>query len=130
MPAPLGLQDPVRGVQQPGTDYPGPIIYYPQPYVNASNSRTSGYDAALHIEVPAGAWGKVTFSLDANYVIASSDQNLQSIRSTATRRSTTPAPPVRPAVGGAVGTPRTRGSFTTDWTRGPLSIGQRSTIAV
>jgi len=29
VPAPLGLLAPVRGVQQPGTTYPGPIIYYP-----------------------------------------------------------------------------------------------------
>ncbi len=60
VPAPLGLQAPVRGAPQTlqdGTVIPGPIIYYPQPYVNAGNSETSGYDGALHVEVPAGASG-------------------------------------------------------------------------
>ncbi len=121
VPAPLGLQDPVRGVQQPGTDYPGPIIYYPQPYVNAANSHTSGYDAAMHIEIPAGAWGKVTFSLDANYVIASDQTFIDPVDGNQTFHYAGTAGPT--AVGGAVGTPRTRGSFTTDWTRGPMSVG-------
>lgn len=121
VPAPLGLAEPVRGVQQPGTDYPGPIIYYPQPYVNAANSHTSGYDAALKAEVPFGDLGKVTFSLDANYVIASDQTFIDPINGNSTFHYAGTAGPT--AVGGAVGTPRTRGSFTTDWTRGPLSIG-------
>lgn len=121
VPAPLGLADPVRGVQQPGTDYPGPIIYYPQPYVNAANSHTSGYDAAMRVEVPLNQWGKLTFSLDANYVIASDQTFVDPVNGNSTFHYAGTAGPT--AVGGAVGTPRTRGSFTTDWTRGPLSIG-------
>ena len=38
VPAPLGLEVVVRGVQQPGTNYPGPILYYQAPYVNAAFS--------------------------------------------------------------------------------------------
>jgi iron complex outermembrane recepter protein len=121
VPAPLGLQSPVRGVQQPGTDYPGPIIYYPQPYVNAANSRTSGYDGAMHIEAPLGKLGKLTFSLDANYVITSDQTFIDPVNGNQTFHYAGTAGPT--AVGGAVGTPRTRGSFTTDWTRGPASLG-------
>jgi iron complex outermembrane receptor protein len=121
VPAPLGLAEPVRGVQQPGTNYPGPIIYYPQPYVNAANSQTSGYDAAMRIEIPAYQWGKVTFTLDANYVLTSDQTFFDPINGNSTFHYAGTAGPT--AVGGAVGTPRTRGSFTTDWTRGPLSLG-------
>ncbi|HVW69985.1 MAG TPA: TonB-dependent receptor [Steroidobacteraceae bacterium] len=121
VPAPLGLEAPVRGVQQPGTDYPGPIIYYPQPYVNAADSQTSGYDGAAHIEVPMGYLGKLTFSLDANYVITSDQTFFDPVNGNQTFHYAGTAGPT--AVGGAVGTPRTRGTFTTDWTRGPLSVG-------
>ena len=121
VPAPLGLQDPVRGVQQPGTDYPGPIIYYPQPYVNAANSQTSGYDAALHVEVPMGDLGKLSLALDANYVLTSNQTFHDPVNGDQTFRYAGTAGPT--AVGGAVGTPRTRGSFTADWSRGPLSLG-------
>ncbi|MBV8402569.1 MAG: TonB-dependent receptor [Gammaproteobacteria bacterium] len=121
VPAPLGLEPPVRGVQQPGTTYPGPIIYYPQPYVNAANSMTSGYDGALHLGFPLGAWGRLTLSLDANYVITSDQTFFDPINGNATYHYAGTAGPT--AVGGAVGTPRTRGSVTLDWTRGPLSLG-------
>ena len=121
VPAPLGLQPPVRGVQQPGTTYPGPIIYYPQPYVNAANSETSGYDFALHVGIPLGAWGQLTLGLDANYVIASDQTFIDPINGNSTFHYAGTAGPT--AVGGAVGTPRTRGSVSLDWTRGPLSLG-------
>jgi iron complex outermembrane receptor protein len=121
VPAPLGLEPPVRGVQQPGTTYPGPIIYYPQPYVNAANSMTSGYDGALHVGIPLGAWGRLTLGLDANYVITSDQTFFDPINGNSTFHYAGTAGPT--AVGGAVGTPRTRGSFTLDWTRGALSLG-------
>jgi iron complex outermembrane receptor protein len=121
VPAPLGLEPAVRGVQQPGTTYPGPIIYYPQPYVNAANSMTSGYDGALHVAIPLGAWGQLTFGLDANYVITSDQTFFDPINGNMTFHYAGTAGPT--AVGGAVGTPRTRGSFTLDWTRGALSLG-------
>ncbi len=121
VPAPLGLQAPVRGVQQPGTTYPGPIIYYPQPYVNAANSSTSGYDGGVHVEVPMDSWGRLTFTVDANYVLTSDQTFIDPINGDQTFHYAGTAGPT--AVGGAVGTPRTRGSFTTDWTRGALSLG-------
>ncbi len=121
VPAPLGLEPPVRGVQQPGTTYPGPIIYYPQPYVNAANSETSGYDVALHIGIPLGTWGQLTLGLDGNYVITSDQTFIDPINGNQTFHYAGTAGPT--AVGGAVGTPRTRGSVTLDWTRGALSLG-------
>jgi iron complex outermembrane recepter protein len=121
VPAPLGLLAPVRGVQQPGTTYPGPIIYYPQPYVNAANSQTSGYDGAMHAELALGAWGRLTLGLDANYVITSDQTFFDPINGNQTFHYAGTAGPT--AVGGAVGTPRARGSFTADWTRGALSLG-------
>jgi iron complex outermembrane receptor protein len=121
VPAPLGLEPPVRGVQQPGTTYPGPIIYYPQPYVNAANSMTSGYDGSLQVGIPLGTWGRLTLGLDANYVITSDQTFFDPINGNATYHYAGTAGPT--AVGGAVGTPRTRGSVSLDWTRGPLSLG-------
>jgi iron complex outermembrane receptor protein len=121
VPAPLGLEPPVRGVQQPGTTYPGPIIYYPQPYVNAANSMTSGYDGAVHVAIPLGAWGSLTLGIDANYVITSDQTFFDPINGNQTFHYAGTAGPT--SVGGAVGTPRTRASFTLDWTRGPLSLG-------
>jgi iron complex outermembrane receptor protein len=121
VPAPLGLEPPVRGTQQPGTDYPGPIIYYPQPYVNAAYSTTSGYDGAMQVEVPLGWYGRLTFNLDANYVIESDQTFIDPINGNQTYHYAGTAGPT--AVGGAVGTPRTRGTFRADWTRGPLSLG-------
>src|SRR6185437_3306735 len=44
---PLGQATPVRGAQQPGTNFPGPVIYYDEPYVNASSSVTAGWDLDL-----------------------------------------------------------------------------------
>ena len=121
VPAPLGLLPPVRGVQQPGTNYPGPIIYYPQPYVNAANSETAGIDAAIHAEFPLGAWGRLAASVDASYVIRSDQTFNDPINGDSTFHYAGTAGPT--AVGGAVGTPRTRGSFTLDWTLRDLSIG-------
>ena len=121
VPAPLGLLPPVRGVQQPGTNFPGPIIYYPQPYVNAANSETSGVDVAAHADFSLGAWGRLAASIDANYVIRSDQTFFDPINGDQTFHYAGTAGPT--AVGGAVGTPRTRGSFTLDWTLRDLSIG-------
>ncbi len=120
VPAPLGLEPPVRGVQQPGTDYPGPIIYYPQPYVNAANSKTSGIDVDLRNKLPL-AGGMLTSNLSATYLFHSQQTFLDPINGNSTFEYAGTAGPT--AVGGAVGTPRVRGSFTLDWTEGALSIG-------
>lgn len=121
VPAPLGLEPPVRGVQQPGTTFPGPIIYYPQPYVNAADSLTSGIDAAIHAEFPLGRFGRLTAGVDATYVIRSDQTFIDPINGDQTFHYAGTAGPT--AVGGAVGTPRTRGSFTLDWSLRGLSIG-------
>jgi len=106
----------VRGAQQPGTTYPGPIIYYATPYINASESRTSGFDAELHTIFPLGAYGALTAKADATYLIEST----QIIQGSEYHYAGTVGPT---ALSGATGTPRTRGSFTLDWTLKPVSIG-------
>jgi len=121
VPAPLGLIPPVRGVQQPGTNYPGPIIYYPQPYVNAADSKTSGIDLAAESRIPFGAWGYLTPSLSVTYVFKSEQTFFDPINGDQTYEYAGTAGPT--AVGGAVGTPRIRGTFTLDWTLGDVSAG-------
>lgn len=121
VPAPLGLIPPVRGVQQPGTNYPGPIIYYPQPYVNAADSKTSGIDLAAESRIPLGAWGNLTPSMTATYVFKSEQTFFDPINGDQTFEYAGTAGPT--AVGGAVGTPRIRGTFTLDWTLDAVSVG-------
>jgi iron complex outermembrane receptor protein len=75
----------------------------------------------MHIEAPLGAWGKLTFSLDANYVLVSDQTFIDPVNGNQTFHYAGTAGPT--AIGGAVGTPRTRGSFTTDWSWDPLTLG-------
>ncbi|HEY5263428.1 MAG TPA: TonB-dependent receptor, partial [Steroidobacteraceae bacterium] len=121
VPAPLGLIPPVRGVQQPGTNYPGPIIYYPQPYVNAADSKTSGIDLAAESRIPLGAWGFLTPNLSVTYVFKSEQTFFDPINGDQTYEYAGTAGPT--SIGGAVGTPRIRGTFTLDWTLGDVSAG-------
>jgi iron complex outermembrane receptor protein len=121
VPAPLGLVPPVRGVQQPGTSYPGPIIYYPQPYVNAADSKTTGVDLALRSEMPLGRLGALTAELSGTYLFHSQQTFFDPINGNQSFEYAGTAGPT--AVGGAVGTPRLRGSFGLDWTRSPVSLG-------
>jgi iron complex outermembrane recepter protein len=114
--APLDPSNAVRGAQQPGTDYPGPIIYYATPYINASESLTSGFDGELRTVFPLGAYGALTARADATYLIEST----QIIDGSEYHYAGTVGPT---ALSGATGTPRTRGSFTLDWTLKPVSIG-------
>jgi iron complex outermembrane receptor protein len=106
----------VRGAQQPGTNYPGPIIYYSTPYINASESVTSGFDGELHTVFPLGAFGTLTAKADATYLI---DSN-QIIQGSEYHFAGTVGPT---ALSGATGTPRTRGSFTLEWSYRPVTIG-------
>jgi iron complex outermembrane recepter protein len=89
--------------------------------VNAAFSTTSGYDGSMQVEIPLGWYGRLTFNLDANYVIESDQTFIDPINGNQTYHYAGTAGPT--AVGGAVGTPRTRGTFRADWTRGPLSLG-------
>jgi iron complex outermembrane recepter protein len=114
--SPLDPSNAVRGAQQAGTDYPGPIIYYATPYINASESKTSGFDSELRTIVPLGAYGDLTAKTDVTYLIEST----QIIDGQEYRYAGTVGPT---SLSGATGTPRTRGSFTLDWTLRPVSIG-------
>ncbi len=106
----------VRGVQQPGTNYPGPIVYYATPYINASESRTSGLDGELRTVLPLGAYGALTAKANVTYLIEST----QIIQGSEYHFAGTVGPT---ALSGATGTPRTRGSFTLEWSYKPVSIG-------
>jgi iron complex outermembrane recepter protein len=121
VPAPLGLETVVRGAQQPGTNYPGPILYYQSPYVNAAYSDTSGVDAALHVEFPLGGLGRLTMVASTTYLLKAEQTFEDPVNGNATYHYAGTVGPT--VVGGAVGTPRQRGQFTLDWTRGDLSVG-------
>jgi iron complex outermembrane receptor protein len=114
--SPLDLSNAVRGAQQAGTNYPGPIIYYATPYINASESKTSGFDSELRTIVPLGRYGDLTAKTDVTYLIEST----QIIDGQEYHYAGTVGPT---SLSGATGTPRTRGSFTLDWTLKPVSIG-------
>ena len=114
--SPLDPSNAVRGAQQAGTDYPGPIIYYATPYINASESKTSGFDSELRTVFPLGAYGALTAKADATYLIASTQYIAGAVYAYAGTVGPT-------SLSGATGTPRTRGTFTLDWTFKPVSIG-------
>jgi len=110
------LTNGVRGAQPPGAPYPGPIIYYGTPYINASESFTSGFDGELRTIFSLGALGNLTAKADATYLIEST----QIIEGSEYHYAGTVGPT---ALSGATGTPRTRGSFTLEWSYNPVTIG-------
>ena len=114
--SPLDLSNAVRGVQQPGTSFPGPIIYYATPYINASESNTTGLDGELRATFPLGTYGAMTAKGDVTYLIESNHV----IRGAEYHFAGTVGPT---ALSGATGTPRTRGTFTLEWNLKPLTIG-------
>jgi iron complex outermembrane recepter protein len=116
IPEPLALATPVRGAQQPGTSFPGPIIYYGQPYVNASSSQTAGFDAELKTQWSLNQYGRLSAGLSGTYLTLSQ----QTFGGGTFVYVGTVGPT---AVGGAVGTPRTRATANLEWELGPISLG-------
>lgn len=114
--APLNTDNAVRGAQQPGTDYPGPVVYYSTPYINASESDTSGLDGELRTKFSLGAYGDISTKATATYLF----QSTQIIDGAVYHYAGTVGPT---SLSGATGTPRTRATFTLDWTYKPVSIG-------
>jgi iron complex outermembrane receptor protein len=112
----LDPSDAVRGAQQAGTTFPGPIIYYSTPYINASESFTSGFDGELRTIFSLGAYGSLTAKADATYLIEST----QVIDGSEYHFAGTVGPT---ALSGATGTPRTRGTFTLEWSYNPVTLG-------
>jgi iron complex outermembrane receptor protein len=112
--APLTLDTAVRGAPQ--GNLPGPIVYYPTPYVNASFSKTTGFDVDLKLTLPLGDLGKLSADFSETHLFHSH----QVVGGADYEYAGTVGPTV---VGGAVGTPRDRGMFTLDWTRGAASLG-------
>jgi iron complex outermembrane receptor protein len=114
--APLDPSQAVRAAPTPGTDYPGAILYYATPYINASESLTSGYDGELRATFSLGAAGDLVAKADATYLIEST----QVIDGTEYHYAGTVGPT---ALSGATGTPRTRGSLTLEWDYQSLAVG-------
>jgi iron complex outermembrane recepter protein len=111
--APLTLATAVRG--QPQGNLPGPIIYYPTPYVNASYSLTSGVDADVKLRIDAFA-GVVTADLGETHLFHSQQTIGGQVYEYAASNGPT-------ALSGSTGTPRDRAMFTLDYTKGPTSLG-------
>jgi iron complex outermembrane recepter protein len=112
-PAPYSLDNAIRTPAPPGSTLPGPIIEYLTPYVNASYSKTAGIDAGWKTLFDLGAYGRITTSLDASHLI----QSQQTFGDVTYHYVGTVGPT---ALSGSTGTPANRGTFTVDWTRGPL----------
>lgn len=121
VPLPLDQAVPVRGAQQNGTNYPGPIIYYPTPYVNAADSKTNGVDSELVGKLPLGRFGKLKASLGGTYVFHLKHEFINPVNGNATYEYAGTVGPT--GVGGAVGSPRVRGTFRLDWSLDALSLG-------
>jgi iron complex outermembrane receptor protein len=112
----LNTDNAVRGAQQPGTNYPGPVIYYSTPYINASKSDTTGIDADLRAAFPLAQFGTLTLKANGTYLIKSD----QTIDGTTYHFAGTVGPT---ALSGATGTPRSRGSATLEWSKSGVAIG-------
>ncbi len=115
-PEPYSLQNAIRTPAPPGSTLPGPIIEYLTPYVNASYSIAAGIDAGWKTLFDLGPYGVVTTTLDATHLI----QQQQTFGDVTYHYVGTVGPT---ALSGSTGTPANRGTFTVDWTRGPLSLG-------
>jgi iron complex outermembrane receptor protein len=113
---PLGQATPVRGAQQPGTSFPGPIIYYDDPYENASSSDTAGFDADWQFHQSLGSRGAISLGASSTWLIRSR----QEIAGAVYNFAGTAGPTV---IGAAAGTPRTRATLKLEWEKGNLSIG-------
>ena len=122
--APLGLRVTVRGAPQTlpgGMMIPGPILYFQAPYVNAAFSQTSGVDASIHSEFPLGAFGTLTAGVSATYLLRSNQTFPDPVNGHVTYHYAGTVGPT--VVGGAVGTPRGRATFSLEWAHGPLTLG-------
>ncbi len=114
--APYSVANAVRSPVPAGSAFPGTIIEYLTPYVNAAYSLTSGIDAQLTTQFDLHAYGKLTAKLDLTHLLESQ----QTFGDQTYHYAGTVGPT---SLSGATGTPATRGSYTIDWTRGPLALG-------
>ena len=114
--APYALQNAVRSPVPAGSAYPGTIIEYLTPYVNAAYSLTAGIDAQFTARFDLHAYGTLTAKLDGTHLLESQ----QTFGDQTFHYAGTVGPT---SLSGATGTPATRGSYTIDWTRGPLALG-------
>jgi iron complex outermembrane receptor protein len=119
--APYSLANAVRSPALPGSAYPGTIIEYLTPYVNAAYSLTSGIDAEFKSKFNLHEYGWLTFKLEVTHLLESQQTFHDPVNGDVTYHYAGTVGPT--SLSGATGTPATRGSYTFDWTRGPLSLG-------
>jgi iron complex outermembrane receptor protein len=120
-PAPYTAANAVRSPASPGSSFPGPIIEYLTPFVNSSYSLTSGIDAQATLKFDLHAYGRITAKLDVTHLLESQQTFSDPVNGDYTYHYAGTVGPT--SLSGAVGTPATRGSFTVDWTRGPMALG-------
>ncbi|HEY1412013.1 MAG TPA: TonB-dependent receptor [Rhodopila sp.] len=114
--APYTIENAIRTPSEPGSTLPGTIVEYLTPYVNASYSVTAGIDIGWKTLFDLDSYGRITTTLDASHLI----QSQQTFGDVTYHYVGTVGPT---ALSGSTGTPANRGTFTVDWTRGPLSLG-------
>ncbi len=119
--SPYTLANAIRSPVPAGSAFPGTIIEYLTPYVNASYSLTSGIDAQFTTQFNLREYGKITTRLDVTHLIESQQTFSDPVNGDQTFHYAGTVGPT--SLSGATGTPATRGSFTVDWTRGPLALG-------
>ena len=113
---PYSEQNAIRTPAPPGSALPGPIIEYLTPYVNASYSIAAGIDFGWKTLFDLGTQGRITTTLDATHLT----QQQQTFGDVTYHYVGTVGPT---ALSGSTGTPANRGTFTVDWSRGPISLG-------
>jgi len=113
---PFAQAIPIRSPAPAGSAFPGQIVGYLTPYVNASYSLSSGIDTQAKAILPLDAYGKLTATLDVTHILESQ----QTVGGNTYHYVGTVGPT---GLSGSVGTPATRGSFTLDWAQGPLTVG-------
>ena len=89
--------------------------------MNAAYSLTSGIDAEVKARFNLHEYGRITFKLDVTHLLESQQTFSDPVNGDQTFHYAGTVGPT--SLSGAVGTPATRGSYTVDWTRGPLALG-------
>ncbi len=114
--APYSLTNAVRSAPTPGTDYPGQIIEYLTPFVNASDSVNSGIDLDVRDRFLLAQYGRLTAQLQATHILESN----QTFGDNTYHFAGTVGPT---SLSGATGTPATRGTASLEWERDQVTLG-------
>jgi iron complex outermembrane receptor protein len=114
--APYTTNNAIRTTPTAGSTLPGEVLGYLTPFVNASYSLNSGIDTEIKSRFDLKQAGKLTAKLDVTHILMAQ----QTFGDTTYHFVGTVGPT---SLGGSVGTPATKGSFTLDWTLGAVNLG-------